>query len=166
MDNRFTILVIEVGVAVVVQIGVLIALLVVLRKSSARVESLAGEVQRRLVPTLETAHTLLEGNKEKLEKIVEDLSTVTSMARQQFERMDSTISDVLDRTRLQVIRADELVSRTLDKVEETTEIVQHTVVSPVRHISGVMQGITAGVGALFGRRRPQKAGVPQDEMFI
>ena len=40
--------------------------------------------------------------------------------------------DAMDRTRLQVIRADELLHRTLDRVENTTDLVHKTVVSPVR----------------------------------
>ena len=53
------------------------------------------------------------------------------------------------------------------KLEETREAVQRTVVSPVRHISGLMHGVTAGVEAFFSRRRGRSSGnVPQDEMFI
>jgi len=83
-----------------------------------------------------------------------------------LERLDATVSDVMDRTRLQVIRADELVTRTMDRVEETTDIVHHTVISPVRQIAGLMQGITTGIGTLFGNRRRGQVGVPNDEMFI
>jgi hypothetical protein len=90
-----------------------------------------------------------------------------------LKRVDATVNDVVDRARLQVIRADELLSRTLDKVEHTSEVVQKTVVSPVRHISGLMQGITAGLEFLFAGRgrknggsREERRPVPQDEMFI
>ena len=77
------------------------------------------------------------------------------------------MTDIIDRTRLQVIRADEFVNSTMDKIEETREAVQRTVVSPVRHISGLMHGVTAGVEAFFGRKRGQNSvTVPQDEMFI
>ena len=85
----------------------------------------------------------------------------------QIERLDATVSDVVDRTRLHVIRADELVTRTMDRVEETTDLVHHSVVSPVRQIAGLVQGLTAGLGALLGQRRSRRhADQPQDEMFI
>jgi len=45
----------------------------------------------------------------------------------------------VDRTRLQVIRADELLNRTMDRIEETTDVVHRTVVSPVRQLSGLVQ---------------------------
>jgi hypothetical protein len=74
---------------------------------------------------------------------------------------------------LQVIRADELLSRTLDRVEETSDMVHQTVVSPVRQFSGLIQGVTAGIEFLLGGRGHRNGGsrearrpVPQDEMFI
>jgi hypothetical protein len=94
------------------------------------------------------------------------------MIRSEVERVDATVNDVVDRARLQVIRADELLSRTLDRVEQTSEMVQRTVVSPVRQLSGLMHGLSAGLGFFFGRQRrnggtrEERRPVPQDEMFI
>ena len=70
--------------------------------------------------------------------------------------MDATVNDVVDRARLQIIRADELLSRTLDRVEETSDMVHKTVVSPVRQFSGLIQGVTAGIEFLFGGRGRKK----------
>jgi hypothetical protein len=89
------------------------------------------------------------------------------------ERLDATVSDATDRARLQVIRADELLSRTLDRVEQTSDLVTKTVVSPVRQVSGIIQGVTAGLEFFLGNRvrrngdgRNSRRPVPQDEMFI
>ncbi len=70
--------------------------------------------------------------------------------------------------RLQVIRADEFLNRTMDRVEEATEAVHKTVVSPVRQVSGLFRGLSVGVEALLGgrRRRRHERSVQQDEMFI
>jgi hypothetical protein len=91
----------------------------------------------------------------------------------QVMRVDATVNDTVDRARLQIIRADELVSRTLDRVEQTSDMVHKTVISPVRQLSGLMQGITVGLEFLFGGkgrrngdRREERRPVPQDEMFI
>jgi hypothetical protein len=87
--------------------------------------------------------------------------------------MDATVKDAVDRGRLQIIRADEMLTRTLDRVEETSEMVHNTVISPVRQLSGLMQGLTVGLEFLFGGRgrknatnREERRPVPQDEMFI
>ncbi len=68
------------------------------------------------------------------------------------------MSDLLDRARLQVIRADELVGRALDRVEETGDLVNKTVVSPVRQVSGILQGLTAGLEFFFSGRRRSRDG--------
>jgi hypothetical protein len=55
----------------------------------------------------------------------------------------------------------------MDKLEETREAVQRTVVSPVKHLTGIMHGLSVGFEAFLGRRRERSATtVPQDEMFI
>jgi hypothetical protein len=103
----------------------------------------------------------------KIETLVDNVSVATTVLRTQVERVDATLTDIVDRARLQVIRADEFVNSTMDKLEETREAVQRTVVSPVRHISGIMHGVTAGLEAFFSRKRSRNAAtVPQDEMFI
>jgi hypothetical protein len=95
------------------------------------------------------------------------VSESSTLVRAQIERLDATVNDAIDRTRLQVIRADELLSRTLDRVESTTDMVHKTVVSPVRQLLGLVQGITSGLDFLFGGRRKRNGvPVPQDEMFI
>lgn len=166
METRFTVLLIEIGVALVLQAGIMIAILLTVQKSSARMQSLAEEVQRRALPTLDAAQSLLTTTKPKIEELVANAAATSATIKSQVERLDATVSDVIDRARLHVIRADELVTRTMDRVEETTDLVHHSVVSPVRQLAGLMQGLTAGLGSLLGRRSRNHAGQPQDEMFI
>ncbi len=166
MESRFDILLWELGIAIVVQIGILIGILLTVKKTSARVESLAGEVQKRALPALDTAQALLNNSRPRIEEMIADAAATTAMVKAQLERVNTTVTDVVDRTRLQVIRADELVTRTLDRVEETTELVQHTVVSPVRHVAGIVSGVTAVLESLIGHRGRRREGAPQDEMFI
>ena len=59
-----------------------------------------------------------------------------------------------------------MLTRTMDRVEETSEKVQHTVMSPVRQVSGIMQAISTGFGAYFNTQRRRRNGGPSDEMFI
>jgi len=169
METRFTVLLIELGIALVVQVGILIAILAAVKKSAARMESLADEVQRRALPALDAAQSLMQSSGPKLEEIISNLAAGTTTLKGQLERVDATVNDVVDRARLQIIRTDELVSRTLDRVEETTDIVHHTVISPVRQIAGIVSGVTAVVGSIFGGRRERErdqAHPHHDEMFI
>lgn len=167
MDN-LTIFIAVTAAAVVIQAGILVAMYLAVRQTGARIEALASEVRTKILPTAETAQSMLVELRPKIEIIATNVSDATTMVRAQLERIDATLSDVIDRTRLQVIRADELVGRTLDRVEQTTDLVHKTVVSPVRQLSGLMQGLTAGLEFLFSRRRRQNDGSPlsRDEMFI
>jgi hypothetical protein len=105
----------------------------------------------------------------KIEVLTENVSESSTLVRNQLGRIDATLTDALDRTRLQVIRADELLNRTMDKVEETSDAVHRTVISPLRQVNGLMAAISTGVDVFLGqkRRHPKNGdGVPQDEMFI
>jgi len=155
------------AVAVVIQAGMLTAMYLAMRKSSARMEALAAEVKAKVLPVAEQVHSMLTELKPRIETIVSNASESSTLARAQIQRLDATVNDLLDRTRLQVIRADELVSRTLDRVEETTDMVHKTVVSPVRQLSGIIAGLTTVLDFLLGaRRRGNGAHAAQDEMFI
>jgi methyl-accepting chemotaxis protein len=172
MEN-LTVFVALTGAAVVLQAGVLVAMYITMRKSGARMEALAIEVKTKALPTLETAQAMLAELRPQLTVIADNLSETTHSVRSQVERMDATVSDVVDRARLQIIRADELLSRTLDRVEETSDVVHNTVISPVRQFAGLIQGVTAGIEFLMGNRgrkngrgREARRPVPQDEMFI
>jgi hypothetical protein len=161
------------GAAVMLQAGILLAMYLAMRQSGARVEAIAEEFKKKVLPAVEQAETFLAEVRPKLQIIADNLQESTTVLRAQVERVDATVHDTVDRARLQIIRADELLSRTLDRVEQTSDMVHQTVISPVRQLSGIMQGITVGLEFLFGGRarkngasRDERRAVPQDEMFI
>ena len=171
--DKLTVFIAFTGIAVFLQAGVLLAMYLAMRKSSEKMEALAADVKVKALPALEQANEMMVAMRPKLEVIVDNLEGATTILRSEVQRVDATVNDVVDRARLQVIRADELLSRTLDRVEQTSELVQKTVVSPVRQISGLMQGVSVALGFFFshrnrrnGGRREERRPVPQDEMFI
>ena len=166
METRFTVLLFEIGIGILIEVALFIAILLAVKRSTKRLESLADEVQKRALPTLDSAQQLLANTKPRIEEILTNAAESTATLRVQIDRLDATMGDIVDRTRLHVIRADNLVGRTLDRVEETTEIVQNTVISPVRQISGILQGVTAGIAALLGRHGKAGGNGHRDEMFI
>ncbi len=168
-ENLLRIFIAVTTLAVAVQAGVLIAIYVAVRKSTTKMEALATEVTGKTLPTIETVQAMLVELRPKIEVLTTNVSDSSTIVRNQLGRIDATLTDALDRGRLQVIRADELLNRTLDKVEETTEVVHKTVLSPLRQVNGLMTAISTGVDVFLGRKRrtPKNgAGVPQDEMFI
>ena len=173
MDKLLTVFIALTGFAVLLQSCVLLAMYIAMRKGGAQMEALATEVKTKVLPTVEQLQQIMTELRPKLEVIVENLEGATKVIRSQVERVDATVNDAIDRARLQIIRGDELLTRTIDRVEQTSEIVQKTVVSPVRQLSGLMQGITVGLEFLFAKRgrrnggsRGERRPLPQDEMFI
>ncbi|MFB3915436.1 MAG: hypothetical protein ACE14M_01815 [Terriglobales bacterium] len=169
MQTLLIIFIIVTSVAVVIQMAILAALYATVKKSSARVESLANEVQARAIPTLDAAQAMITEYRPKLDSIISNVAETSALVKDEVARLDTSVTEVVDRARMQVMRADALLSRTLDRVEYATEVVQHTVVSPIRQASGVLQGVTATIGVLFGKGRSRRRGAMgsnDDEMFI
>ena len=173
MENLIPLFVALTAIAVLLQAGVLVALYFAVRKTSSRLEAVSEEVKIKALPTIDAAQSLLAELRPKLQVVAENMMEATTTVRSQVERVDATVNDALDRARLQVIRADEMLGRTLDRVEQTSDIVTRTVVSPVRQVSGIIRGVTAGLEYFLGNRTRRNGDnpaprrpVPQDEMFI
>lgn len=171
--DKLTVFIALTGIAISLQAAILLAMYLTMRKTGERIEALASEVKTKVLPTVEQAQELMIEVRPNLETIVENLAESTTLLRSQVQRVDATVNDAVDRARLQVIRGDDLLTRTLDRVEQTSDLVHKTVISPVRQLSGIMQGITVGLEFLFagrgrrnGDRRDERRAVQQDEMFI
>lgn len=156
MDPVLKIFIYATAVAVILQMFILLGLFLSVRKTGAKMEVLAAQVHGRTMPILESAEAILANSRGKVDIVMSNLVATTTTLKTQMDRLDATVNDVVDRTRLQVIRADDIVTRTLDRVEETTELVQHTVVSPVRQLSGIVQGLGVGISAFFGHNRRRR----------
>jgi methyl-accepting chemotaxis protein len=190
MENLLTIFIVVTAAAVVLQAGILVALFLTFKKAvdtalpsiqsmnqmvtdlRPKVEQIAENVvllQPKIIPIVDA---MVEA-RPKVEKIVENLVETTNQVRSEVQRVDATVNDLVDRARLQVIRADEMLTRTFDRVEHTSDVVAKTVVSPVRQVSGIVRGVSAGLefflsnrGRKNGGSRGARCPVPQDEMFI
>jgi len=187
--------------AVVLQALILVALYFAVRKTAAKLQGEVAELKAKSLPVIQSTEAMLIELLPKTAKLVDNLMELqpkivhivdtvvelrpkvqlvvgnlvetTASVRAEVQRVDATVSDVVDRARLQVIRADEMLTRTFDRVEHTSDVVAKTVVSPVRQVSGIVRGVTAGVEFLLGNRggknggsRAPRRAVPQDEMFI
>jgi hypothetical protein len=164
--DHLTIFIAVTAAAVVLQALILVAMFLSMRKTASKVEVMTEEVKTKVLPTVDLVHSTLVQIKPRIETIVANTSESSTLLKAQIQRLDATITDIVDRTRLQVIRADELVNRTMDRVEDATEVVHNTVVSPVRQMSGLMHGFIAALEYLRNGKRREGVNVPQDEMFI
>jgi len=172
MDDMLTFVLIAITAAVVLQMLILAGMFFTVRKLSLHLMSVADEVKTQALPLLEGTKTLqadvkrmVETSAPKFELVLDNAAAISTTAHAGIGRMESTVNDLLDRARLQIIRADEMVTRAMDSVEDTTDKVAHSVTSPIKHASGIMQGISTGLGTYFSQKRPRNTG-PSDEMFI
>jgi hypothetical protein len=172
MDEKLTIFIAVTSAAVVLQMLILAGMYFTLRKMATQLKAATDEVKTQAMPLLENGRHIqaqiqhiLETSSPKLELVLDNAAAITTTAHNGIGRVEGTLNDLLDRSRLQIIRADEMVTRAMDSVEETTEKVAHSVTSPVKHASGIVQGISTGFGTFFGQKKPRKPG-PSDEMFI
>ena len=160
------------AIAVVVQMGILVALFTSVRKTSAQVLTLADSIERRAVPALDAANSILVDSRGRMTEIISNLAAISSSLRSQADRFDVTFGDAMDRTQRQVIRADNLVSRTMDHVEETADALHEGVLTPVRRMVGLVQGLTVGIDTFFKltRKYPRREHAPvssnDEELFI
>ena len=60
--------------AVVIQAGILVAMYLAVRQTSARLEILAGEVRGKLMPAAEIMHSMLQEFRPNLETLVVNVS--------------------------------------------------------------------------------------------
>lgn len=172
MDEKLTIFIAITSAAVVLQMLILAGMFFTLRKMAAQVKTVTEEVKSQAMPLLENGKHLqaqvqriLDTSAPKVDVVLDNAAAITTTAHSGLGRVETALNDVLDRARLQIIRADEMVTRAMDTVEDTSERVAHSVTSPVKHASGIVQGISTGVSTFLGQKRPRKPG-PSDEMFI
>lgn len=179
MDDKLTIYIAVLTACLVLQTIVIVAAAIALLKLRGRLEAMAGRLeeargilQTRVLPVLDEAKAMQQEMKSffdaarpKIEAFLDNASRISTTARTGVDRMETTFNDALDRVRLQVIRGDEMLTRTMDRIEETSEKVQHTVMSPVRQVSGIVHALSIGFGNYFQQKRRRNGG-PSDEMFI
>ncbi len=173
MDDKLTIFIAVTAGAVVLQMLILAGMFFTLRKLSARMQSVTDDLQSRVVPLLEDGkkltadvHQLLETTRPRLDVILDNVSVVSTTVRNQTHAVDTALTAFMDRARLHATRVDELLTRTFNRVEDTSSKLQNTVLSPFRHLNGVLQGIGVGLETLFQKSKQPKNGKHNDEMFI
>src|SRR5204862_5332184 len=82
--------------AVVLQAGILVAMYLAVRKSSARMEALTTEVKTKVLPTAETVQSMLVDLRPKIDTLVTNSSEISRTIRSQVERVDATLNEVMD----------------------------------------------------------------------
>lgn len=154
-------LTIIIGVAVLCFIGVLVVLAGTILKTRKRVHQAIDhyekEIAPHLVPMVKSARSTVDSLGPKLKHITENMVEVSDILRSETQHITVSLSDVVERTHQQAARVDHIVSSTLNGIGHATAAVQEGLSAPLRHISGVIDGLRAGFGS-FRRKRPHPNG--------
>jgi len=154
-------------VAIVLQTGILCALFLAIRGLVTRLEKL---VDSQASPLLTTARAILDDAQPKIADITTNLAESTATVKVHVDDVAEATGEIVERARLQAARIDELVDNTIEKIEVTTDMVQASVITPVRRIHALIQAVSAGLGFLRANRARRKSegnsSEADEEMFI
>ena len=165
-ENWFIVFVIVMTLAVTIQMGIMLALFLSVKRLAMKLENL---IDRDIQPLLSEAKSLLADGRRTVVNLNATAEEVSSFARTQTGRLDLLFSEAAERARLQLVRADEIFTDALSRVEMTTEQVHKTVTAPLREIQAVLAGVRTAFEFLGGRRRPRgpvERSTQDEEMFI
>jgi hypothetical protein len=129
-----------IAAATLIMAGIQVGAIVAALRVAKRLDHLANQVEHEVRPLIAQATDLAEQARRSM-----------ALANQQVERIDRMMAEITGR------------------VTETVEILQRSVISPIREGSAVIAGIKAGFEALRSlRRSPSRAGRVEDEdaLFI
>jgi hypothetical protein len=158
-----TIFVAVAAVALLLQLGTLLALFLTVRKLQTQIMGIWPEIQSIIGITRRTA--------EKVEihvnKIGAASTSILETTKQQVGKIDELLNDATTRARVQLERAEMVLDDTMGRAQETVSIVQRTVLRPIRELHGVLTGLKTTLAYLGRNGRPTVDHATSDEeMFI
>ena len=149
-----------VAIAMVVQAVAVIVLAIGAAKASKRALEIADELHTKVMPILDTTHTVIHDSAPKVKIITENLVETSHVVRSKAQEFDVTASDLNMRTRAQAARVDGMVTSVLNTTADISETLQRAVKVPVREFAGLVNGFKAGLDVLVGRAKEFGRGKP------
>jgi len=169
-NTVITIFVVVAAVAIVVQMGILLALYKALRQSSDRMENLANRLEQKATPVLATAAAILDDANPKLAELTTNLAESSAIIRAQVQQVGEATAEIVERARMNAARLDDFIANAAHKVEATSDLLQN-VLSPMRRVRAMVSALSAGLSFLKAKRSRRASGgsaeqVEDEEMFI
>jgi hypothetical protein len=160
-----------VGMVALAMVGQAIALIVMAigaAKARKRGLEIAEDLRVKVLPIITGTHEMIRDNAPKVKVITENFAETSHIIRGKAQEFDVTASDLNAKARAQAARVDGMVTSVLNTTAEITETIQKGIKVPVREVSGLMNGLKAGLDVLVGRAKGSGNGrgnVPRDPGF-
>ncbi|HWC19529.1 MAG TPA: hypothetical protein VG498_21130 [Terriglobales bacterium] len=155
-STPLTVFIAVTSVAFVLQVSILLSMYLSMRRTFARLQQIASDLHLRLHPVIENTRDILADATPKVKEISSNLVEVSETLKTQTTTFVDAAVEMALRAKNKVVQADDALTRTLERVEKTTGAVQSTVLSPVRQVNGILQGISVGIGAFLNQKREVK----------
>lgn len=169
MQNWVAFFIVVTAVAVALQMGILLALYLQMRRTMDRMDRVLTDLQTRVGPILTRVQILLDDTQPRISSMVTDASHMVYLARNQAQKMDRIFNEAADRLRGQLINVDRILTGAVESLEEAGSQFRRTFSRPMQKASALVQGIKVGLDFFRSRRRdaPARESVEQeDELFI
>lgn len=182
LDNQTILLALAVaiGLAVLLQTIILLAMFVTMRKVISAIREEAESLRTLVMPVIYDAQEILASSRvslahsqelfansqkllinaqgflarvsPKIESTAGDVAEITRVLRRQSIEMQYSTLAIMERVRMQSDRVDGMVTNLLDTVDRAGGFVNDVVSTPVRQISGVLRSAKAIIESLRGSR--------------
>jgi hypothetical protein len=123
------------------------------KRTQTRVLVIAEELRARALPIIDTAEDLIKETVPKVKTMTENLLETSHIVRAKATEFDVTLTDVNRRAKAQIVRVDGMVETALTATGALAEMIHQGVRKPVLEISGLMNGVKAGLSVLLGKSK-------------
>lgn len=157
-----TILVAVIAVAGLVQLVILFALFLAMKKAIALASEYGTDLRDKVVPVLEHSKAFLQTSKQlitrlepKLEAAATDVAELAHTANMEAKRLQESTDEITERVRRQAARVDGITTEALNGLDRMGQVLNQVVTVPVRQVSGVMAAARAIIETLRAPAPPR-----------
>ena len=142
------------------QAGILLSLYLLSRRVVSQVELTLGQL-RELMPSLKAVT-------DNLKTVSEDIVEVGRAAREQVHNVEEMIGETGRTLQDQLERVDHMSREVSERVNETVNVVQDSIIRPVREVGALARGVTKGLEFYLNRKDRSSADESRhdEELFI
>jgi hypothetical protein len=153
------------AVSILMQAGFTVAMFIGAQKARKKIMALADDVRLHALPAIIASRELIQDVTPKLKTITENLTVVSTTLRAKTDKVGGLVGDVTDRAQAQATRVDGMVKSTLDQLTSAVQAIEHGVAVPVRQVSGILNGLRAGVDVLRKKDHTNHR-ESEDDLFV
>jgi hypothetical protein len=159
-----------IALAVLAQSVALVLVSLRLKRMSARLDVVGKDLLKQVDTLAQKADDMFATVKSVAagaEVVRDNLMHTTGLIRSRASELDGLLDEITKSARLQVAEVQYFVESSTRKIEETFDLVQKSIIEPIREVGALLVGLKAGLEVLLGkRRRPVDRFQHDEEMFI